>query len=877
MRSPTTDTAGDFIIDQVDGSVSKPTIKTEWFSDTQSTWKEIDPGDIESRNINLETRNDRYQVQSFMPPSKDMSLLVNNYQQQYNVEGTDLAKRDIFKKNRLIRCWTGYIFPTATDSSLSDDFITSTKFVNTEKTGAKVCTVAAGYSGTIATAAQLGGSTYGATGYGSATYGGLGYYTKTYTLPLSETVKPKSITLFSNSNDAKARYRSSALSNFSDASWSTFQTLATGSNTINLNSAQNDNYVQYLVTFVGNTYGVDCISTSSLTYGSFDELFKQGVFIIDEPVFNNKVSIKGRDYLRKGLETEISMPDQTSAEPVTTVISKALDRASIPYDTATWDLVTTAVSVDATLSEELQDISAYKVINKLMYAVNAGDDDMVFKFDDDGNAQIKRIPTSTEADFLAHFHFNIEEIQKDLDSSKQLQRITALNKNIIVNEESLLKSATGGATSSLTITYSDALYVRYEDNNNRILSEQDRTNGSLTLSLSTAGAYDIDVYGNTPKNAITNEKWAERGNSGNIINNDGYTHKTLNEYFNGTLAKAYCDYTINKFQDPSKRVRYLQVPNPLIELDDNGLVFARETSDDTIYGVTAISEQWSNPGLKADYTLIDKGVTLTNYVWDRNGYNDGTNDFKYDTGLIYDFDLGFNATSDSFDYDVYKPVRFTLIDTTLVFHTKAGSDAEWTSPVVGTSATKVGTPTYSTGKFGDGTDGVASAMWRKNPIDYFANNDRGSIGFWYVPGSGFTGLNNWLVYWRPGSGGDPEIQIRFLGTSFNVAFSRTGVTDYFNSSVTASTYFTVGVPAHIGFSWDISGIGAGSNKFEVYVDNSLIMSSSSSFVSANWAVSDSISGFLNNGVIATNYLRGVMDNIKIYDVARQDWSDKDTE
>ena len=81
MKSALNNTIGDFIVDQIDGSSSSPIIKTEYFSDTQSTWREIPSEFIESRTINLSSVNDRYQVHSFVPPIKTMDLQLNNFDQ----------------------------------------------------------------------------------------------------------------------------------------------------------------------------------------------------------------------------------------------------------------------------------------------------------------------------------------------------------------------------------------------------------------------------------------------------------------------------------------------------------------------------------------------------------------------------------------------------------------------------------------------------------------------------------------------------------------------------------------------------------------------------------------------------------------------------
>ena len=53
--------------------------------------------------------------------------------------------------------------------------------------------------------------------------------------------------------------------------------------------------------------------------------------------------------------------------------------------------------------------------------------------------------------------------------------------------------------------------------------------------------------------------------------------------------------------------------------------------------------------------LIDSGYNFTNLIADRNGINEGVEDLKFDTSLIFEYDLGVYATADSETY--LGPVR----------------------------------------------------------------------------------------------------------------------------------------------------------------------------------------------------------------------------
>jgi len=405
-------------------------------------------------------------------------------------------------------------------------------------------------------------------------------------------------------------------------------------------------------------YGSSVYSTA----GSYTQyLFKQGVFIIDDPVFRDtKIEITGRDYLRRALETEINLPQLNSIN-VANVITKILDRCNIPYDTSTWDVTSTTITVNSTLAENLNNISGWKALNYTMDCLNAGDDDWVFRFNEDGNPELKKLTTDIEADWTIHYKYNIESISKGLDSLKQLQRVTIMNKNIIVDTESTLKEISGTASASLHVTYATALYVRYEDDLNAIISEYDRGNTGITFTMNSGVNYNIKIFGCALKNTLSDEIFEEFGNSDNIKNKHGSTWKLVNPMMDSTKAKEFAKYIINKNANPEKRIELIMNINPLIELQDNLMVFDKYTYTDDIYGLVSIVELWTNPALKQKLVLKDRGFNLGNFVWDRNGLISGINDLKYDKGFVFDQDLPINATSDASDYSNTKELAFRSV------------------------------------------------------------------------------------------------------------------------------------------------------------------------------------------------------------------------
>lgn len=665
MKSLATNTLTDFMLyDVVGGASPKPKIKTEYFDDTTSTWTAFDSGDIESRSIELSLENKRYASYSFMPPVKSMSMLLNNFQQVYST-GSGNPKASILKKNLLVRAFSGYELISGLEdvSSVSDAFTNTAKFYHTKKSGSTVTLDITDFTGaTIASAAEIGGTAMGVITYGTLSLGYPGYYTKTFKVGADN--DPTQIDINVSSGNFSLKHRVSQYSDFSDAVWTDYQSLSAGANTIEVSGVGSDQYLQYICRFNASSWSTaEKINSVSYSYNDVISLTKRGTFVIDEPEYADKVQVKGRDYLRKALETEINLPDTTTTKTVQKRLTEVFDRCNIPYDTADWDVVATACSVsNATIAEQLENKSGWKICDLLMDAVNAGDDDIFFTFDEDGKALIKKFETDQQPDWVTHFRYNIESVSKSFDSDAQLQRCTVMNKSITVNSEITLGSFTGTASSSsLHLTYGTAaLYVRYADNNSIISAEAGRTNTAIDFSVNSGSAYDITVYGCTPKNLEAGVIWAEAGNSNNIKDNNGSTYKRVNPFMDYDKALAFADYLINRNADPKYTMSIRQEVNPLLELGtDNIVVYDKYTYTDSIYGPLSISENWSNPSLKETIKFIDRGFDLGAFIWDRNGFLTGTNDLKYDIGLVWDMDIPVNNTYDPAEYTrTNKQVRF---------------------------------------------------------------------------------------------------------------------------------------------------------------------------------------------------------------------------
>lgn len=626
--------------DEVGGSTSKPFIKTQYYNDVTATWCDFE--DVQGRTISLSNQNKRYGSFSFVPPSKELSLSLNNYESIYST-GSGNAKASILKKNLKIRCFTGYELSGTGSNSYTDDFTTGVKNYHTGVISGSLYATMSAASGTISKYADF--NSYDRFDYGDRAYSAQGYYYKKYSFSSTAYDAFSSLKITSSSNKFSVKYRLGALG------WSPYQALNTGANTININSPANAKSLEYIVRFEGTLWNTaDRITAAKIFTTRKGYLFERGTFICDEPEYGDTVTVKGRDYLKKALETEISLPTYSNTN-IGIVIKDIFDRCSIPYDTADWDTSGTTITVNSTLADELCDISGWKALDFAMDAINAGDDDWRLKSDSNGNLMLKKVPVaSNQADATIGYFNNIESVSKNFDSDKQLQRITVMNKDVPVNSEHLIRTGTSGTVSWGTA----ALYVRYVDNVGNLATESYRSNTEIRFTFSNTATPNVSVYGCFPKNAITHEVWGERGNASNITKNDGQTYKMINPMLSASQCSALADYLIGLWSSPSMKIDLTMQSNPYLELNDNVMVFDKYTYTDDIYLINEIKEEWNEPSLKDTLTLTDRGVNLGGFIWDKNGHDSGANDLCYDKGFVWDQDLSIGGR-DTRTYE--KPTR----------------------------------------------------------------------------------------------------------------------------------------------------------------------------------------------------------------------------
>jgi len=237
--------------------------------------------------------------------------------------------------------------------------------------------------------------------------------------------------------------------------------------------------------------------------------------------------------------------------------------------------------------------------------------------------------------------------------------------------------------------------------------------------------------------------------------------------------------------------------------------------------------------------------------------------------------------------DHYGPVIIETLFQHLVLWNKLGSDQEVTHSMVGENGTIIGTSyAYEPGKFNNGY--VRKAKFPENHIQFPASvlhnlKYRGTIELWVDPKVpspvafqyGFFGLvgnaaadvtyrGNVYLCW-----GD-EVTGRglFGGVKFDTQVAETPF---------EPTQFvaTVGVPFHAAICWDINGIDGTSDKVRVYRDGVVVGSTTTSWNPNGTTLEDKF--WIGESPDAQGFDKYISDNIKVWNYAKIDFSDRNQE
>lgn len=204
-----------------------------------------------------------------------------------------------------------------------------------------------------------------------------------------------------------------------------------------------------------------------------------------------------------------------------------------------------------------------------------------------------------------------------------------------------------------------------------------------------------------------------------------------------------------------------------------------------------------------------------------------------------------------------------------IFWSRAGSDADWTSPIIGTPGVAPSTGSYDTGRFGNGTkeESAATTNAPKLAVNTFSVGYC-TITFWYKhtvafgANNGFFGLVSGTSY----------LDMNERGTSGSGNFRL--IIDAKDSAGGRSAYNFLTVDPDADTWWDLGG---DFHHYAVIIDGSASATNRIRFFRDNVEINYShisVDGSMNSNLLnqqtwvgangAPNSMRGIMDNLKIW-------------
>lgn len=216
---------------------------------------------------------------------------------------------------------------------------------------------------------------------------------------------------------------------------------------------------------------------------------------------------------------------------------------------------------------------------------------------------------------------------------------------------------------------------------------------------------------------------------------------------------------------------------------------------------------------------------------------------------------------------------------TKTYWTKLESDTDIMSPQVGPSGIIVGAAptTYETCQFGLGIRcDVANKGWRVNASSIL-NKYRGCIEFWYKPLYTMPSAVTYLVLGCADINNDfCNIYLQTVPPSYiRFGMRRSSIGDGW-VSVECSPVWGGWEPLHFALVWDAAGFNVGgATYFQAFYLNGIFRAGSTdSNFNTNWMKNSINFGY---SLDLLHHANGVIDNLKIYNYAKTNFSDRNTE
>ena len=211
-----------------------------------------------------------------------------------------------------------------------------------------------------------------------------------------------------------------------------------------------------------------------------------------------------------------------------------------------------------------------------------------------------------------------------------------------------------------------------------------------------------------------------------------------------------------------------------------------------------------------------------------------------------------------------------------VIHNKLGSLSEVQNSVIGADGSTTGTVTYSSGQHGNS---AYTGTLRSNRIifndgnDILIDNDVFTRELWMKPTFACTNGNAGATYLISGTTDDGTVS---GSTRDDIVFSTASYLYINNQQIFLNTGFTflANVWQHFAFVKDVNGIDGGSDTFRVYINNVLVWSTTVAITQTNNTIKSFVLGSYDEVTGTSAGAQTYFDNVKVYDYAKTDFSDR---
>jgi hypothetical protein len=198
------------------------------------------------------------------------------------------------------------------------------------------------------------------------------------------------------------------------------------------------------------------------------------------------------------------------------------------------------------------------------------------------------------------------------------------------------------------------------------------------------------------------------------------------------------------------------------------------------------------------------------------------------------------------------------------------------NPETGVAGTVIGTPDYAAGKFNNGCRFDATTEGFSIPNTNLYSKDSGCIEFWYKPIHDKDDNAQHIILGDGGATADGDL-IVVLKESDNTLYFQMQRSVWIVLIIPSASFsWNAGDLVHLAFVWDSGGFSEGGTTYyqAVYMNDTFLGGSTNSGFGTEWRRTKLYIGSWGG---TTGNADGVIDNLKIYDYGKTDFSDSATE